>query len=187
MPYRTFRNKLKRIVLHHILHVDDSPERIAFGAAIGMFIAWTPTVGAQMIIAVTLAALLRANKAVTLPLVWITNPITVMPIYLFNYKFGLALLTGSWSPAPEVKANLERLTQQTIKMNIFSHSYWRDFSRLVVDISWPLWVGSVTIGVIAGLATYLGTRRMIKRHRLKVERRRGAAAGREQPTMTAKD
>ena len=45
-----------------IVMLDDTPHSIALGTAIGLFIAWTPTVGIHMILVVALALLFRANK-----------------------------------------------------------------------------------------------------------------------------
>ena len=46
--------------------------------AVAMFITFTPTVGLQMILSVFFAWLLRANKAVGIPIVWISNPATTL-------------------------------------------------------------------------------------------------------------
>ena len=51
-----------RFVKFRILHVDDSPQRIARGIAIGFFTAYLPVFGLHMLIALMLAWLLRANK-----------------------------------------------------------------------------------------------------------------------------
>ena len=74
--------KSRRFIVHRVLHADDTPHRIALGVAAGLFIGLTPTVGFQMVLAVALAAALRANKVVCIPMVWITNPFTIIPIYI---------------------------------------------------------------------------------------------------------
>ena len=68
--------KARNILVHRVLGVDDSPHRIALGVAVAFFVAWTPTLGFQMVLAIALATVLRANKAVTVPIVWLTNPVT---------------------------------------------------------------------------------------------------------------
>jgi len=161
------RRKTKDIFLHHILHADDSPGRIALGAAIGMFVAWTPTIGAQMLIAVSLAAFLGANKAVTLPVVWITNPVTVVPIYWFNYRLGYFLITGDWHSGGAVRGKIVEMCRASLGTNIFSDTYWRDLTRLMVDIGWPLWTGSIFTGLILGLITYVAIRQIVLRHRFR--------------------
>jgi uncharacterized protein (DUF2062 family) len=45
-----------------------------------VFVAFTPTVGIQVIV-LFLTWLLCANKAISLPIVWLSNPATIVPIY----------------------------------------------------------------------------------------------------------
>ena len=48
--------------------------------------------GAQMILAGFLAWMFRANKAVSVAVVWISNPGTMLPIYWYCYRIGSAVL-----------------------------------------------------------------------------------------------
>ena len=84
---------------HNVLHADDPPHRLALGAAIGVFVMFTPTIGFQMLISVLIAWLLKANKAIGLPVVWISNPATFIPIFYPSYLVGRVLL--GWEPVSE--------------------------------------------------------------------------------------
>ncbi|MDA1054245.1 MAG: DUF2062 domain-containing protein [Planctomycetota bacterium] len=86
--FRSAWRKCRRFVLHSVLHTDDPPARLALGAAIGMFFMFTPTFGFQMLLVVFVAWLLRANKAVGLPIVWISNPATMIILYYPCYYIG---------------------------------------------------------------------------------------------------
>ena len=87
-----FYVKSRRFVFHNMLHCDDPPHRIALGVAIGMFFTLTPFIGVQMVLVVGAAWLLRANKVVGIPLVWISNPATFVPIFYPCYVIGRTLL-----------------------------------------------------------------------------------------------
>ncbi len=105
MPIKYAIQTAERFFIYRVLHVDDTPHRIALGVAVGIFVAWTPTFGLQMILTVLLATLLRGNKLVGLPFVWISNPVTAWPIYFkMNYPLGKAILR---SP----KIDLDRLRE----------------------------------------------------------------------------
>ena len=90
--YRFYSWRVRRFVLRSLLHTDDPPHELALGVAIGVFVTFTPTVGFQMVLTVFLAWLLRANKAVGVPIVWITNPATIIPIYYSCYVVGRSML-----------------------------------------------------------------------------------------------
>lgn len=66
--------------------------RSASGAfAVGLFCAFVP-IPFQMVPAAALAILFRVNLPISIALVWITNPVTMPPIYYFCYKLGAWLL-----------------------------------------------------------------------------------------------
>jgi hypothetical protein len=74
-----------RAICGKLLMLDDTPHRIALGMAIGVFISWTPTVGFQMLAAVPLAYLLRANRVAGVIGVYLSNPFTLVPMYWLDY------------------------------------------------------------------------------------------------------
>ena len=82
-------------MLHSILKADDPPHRLALGVAIALFVTFTPTIGFQSVLVVALAWLFGANKLVGLPLIWISNPATFVPIYYPAYRLGKWVLGGT--------------------------------------------------------------------------------------------
>ena len=59
--------------------------------AIGVFCAFIP-VPFQMLIAAVLAVMLGANILIAVPVVWISNPITMPPMFYFCYLLGAWIL-----------------------------------------------------------------------------------------------
>ena len=83
-----------RPVLRWVIKLRSSPRAIAGGLALGTFIAFTPTVGVQLILAFVAATFFNMNRPAAMIPVWITNPVTVAPIYTFNYWLGATVWGG---------------------------------------------------------------------------------------------
>ena len=67
---------------------------VASGTFIGLFLAFVP-LPSQMVLAAAMAVLFRANLAISIALVWITNPLTIAPIFFMAYKVGTVFVGGS--------------------------------------------------------------------------------------------
>jgi hypothetical protein len=126
------------------------------GLAAGMFFAFVP-VPWQMLLAATAAALLRFNMPVAVAMVWITNPVTIPPIFFACYQFGAWLLGTpplDWAYEPSLD--------------------W--FLKRAGDLGWPLLVGSLTIGVVASTTTFVIADLLWRRHIINKFRRRRVVA-----------
>lgn len=78
--------------------------------AIGLFCMWIPF-PFQTLIAAACALLFRANLPLSVALVFITNPVTIPPMFYFAYKLGnlvLSLPTGEFS----MELSMHWLTQR---------------------------------------------------------------------------
>ena len=135
-------------ILRHHCGLDDpsQPHRVALGVALGMFVAFTPTIGFQMVIVLALASVLRANKLVGVPLVWISNPLTIPAIFYAGYSLGRVVLGWPrldplwWRALAEPPSGWWEIT-------VF---YW----NRVAQIAAPLWLGLVLFGLLAAVASY---------------------------------
>lgn len=59
--------------------------------ALGLFVAWLPIPFQMALVAVT-ALWLRVHLPVALVAVWVSNPVTTLPMLYVSYRFGLAVL-----------------------------------------------------------------------------------------------
>lgn len=156
---RLFNRNARRFLLHNVLHADDPPHRLALGAAIGIFITFTPTVGFQMVLIVFVSWLLRANKVIGLPLAWISNPLTMVPIFYFCYKAG-AVMMGSSGVSRQWWRELARPPDGWWEGVTF---YW---FRLM-EIALPLWTGCLVVATLLALMTYVVVNRLVRFYRLR--------------------
>jgi len=159
--YKRYKGRVRRFVVHSLLHADDPPHRLALGFAIGMFVSLTPTMGFQMALVVFLAWMLRANKAVGVPLVWLTNPATMVPIYYPMYLVGRRLL-GSEPIAWEWWLELGKPppTEGWWETAMF---YW----NRTLEIAAPLWLGCILCASVVAVASYFIVYYLVAAYRMR--------------------
>lgn len=153
-----------RTLLRHILMLDDTPHSIALGTAVGVFVGMTPTVGIQMILVVVLSFLTRRvfrfNVIAALIAIYISNPVTTVPIYWFDYTVGSLFFEG------------DNIKREEFAQLLVYHSFtewWNHISTLFVRIGAPLLVGAAVVATPCGVVTYFLMRWLLLRfHRRKV-------------------
>ena len=178
MPHRYIIRRFRRWFIYRVLHVDDTPHRIAMGIAVGIFVAWTPTIGLQMILCVLISALVGANKFVGLPFVWLSNPLTVIPIYGPNYMVGNWLLGGkySWPSFMEDARAMMFQGEGNILLRTVARiqSWW----AATVEVFLPLWLGSLLVAAVLAVGTYFTIARIVTIYRQRQGLRRRILAER---------
>lgn len=123
-------------IFHHMLWRNDK-RSIAGGLSLGLFIAFTPTIPFQMILATGGALFFRVNLPVALAACWITNPLTFLPVYMSAWKVGKYvvdhfILIEEVLKLYPLRTRSGRLMQQTIYLWIGR----RALTRYMVFESW---------------------------------------------------
>lgn len=154
--------RLQQIVIHNILHLDDTPHRIAWGVFIGTVVAFTPTLGFQIVLYLALAALLRANKVSGIPMLFISNPFTAVPVYYMTWWVGAAVLHPTKEVTRATIHNWLGNSGRELKNNgiesLLDHEFWVETGRLMASTGGELWIGGLLCGLILGLPAYFITR-----------------------------
>lgn len=143
--------------LRALLMLDDTPHSIALGAAIGVFVAFTPTVGVQMLVVLLIAGLTRPlfrfNRVAALIAVYISNPLTMVPLYWFNYTIGRLYFPSTMS---------REEFAEVFQYRNFAE-WWDAVTLLFVDLGVPLVAGSLIVGGACGIVTYPLMLRLLRR------------------------
>ena len=124
--------------LRSLLRLDDPPHKLALAFALGVFIAFSPTLGLHTLTCLVLGWALRLNKLVILSAAFINNPWTMVPLYGFCIWFGIKI-TGDNVAVPHIAWN--ELT--------FSNSY-----LVLKPYLWSYVAGTLIVGAVAAVISY---------------------------------
>lgn len=157
-PRRSWRRSLRYANLR-LGRLNASRHAIALGIAVGVFAAFQPILGFQMLFAAAAAWLLRASVGAALAGTFVGSPLTWPFMWLASYQIG-ALLTGS-------------------PHNITFRELWRALAgigavaapdmvgsaagRLAWQVLYPLAIGAVPLGLLAGAVIYAMVVRTVPR------------------------
>lgn len=103
--------------------------------SIGLFVAFLPFPG-HMLMSALAALALRVNIPVAAVVTWVSNPLTVGPMYYFEYRLGVNILN-----VPPKPFNFE------LSLDWVTHTF--------VHIWQPMLLGSVLLGALAALVGYV--------------------------------
>ena len=124
-------------VLHRRLWLVDR-QSMAVGLSLGLAVAMLPPAPVQTLVATTLAILCRANIPLAVSAVWVSNPLTWIPLLHLQENLGERVLFGSGTG--EERTRFEMISSLTLGVvlsaalisllsySIF-HCLWGIFSR----------------------------------------------------------
>lgn len=172
---RVRRKRSWLTLLRLAVHSRGTPEAIARGVAIGILIALSPTIGFQVVLALVLATLLRANRIAALVPVFLTNLATLPPVFGFTYMVGSRILPGR--PPEKVRALLLRIAGRMRQHEFYNlPEQFREFVRIGRDLFWPMLLGGLIVGAACAALAYPATlwvvRRLRRRRSLRLAGRR---------------
>ncbi|MFO7907114.1 MAG: DUF2062 domain-containing protein [Planctomycetota bacterium] len=173
--------EIKRWVIddfRKLIDLGTPAEEIALGMAVGVFLGWLPIVGIQMITVLVLAVpFKKINKPAAFLAVWISNPLTIMPIYLSIYWVGTFFYPGEHLRSITIVR--EKLRGVMAVSGPFDQ--FRACIGLGADVLVPMFIGGTIIGALSFVPTYMLTRRIVIAYRWKRRRhKRKKALGKTQ-------
>lgn len=147
-------------LLTHPVYFSAGRRAVSGGIALGLFIGLLP-IPAQTLLAIFCALLLRVNLPLAALSVWISNPLTFVPLFYFAYRIGAVLLDMPADAIPP-EANLTWIGAEIALI-------WR-----------PLLYGSLLIATSAASIAYLSisaTWHIVTLRRYRQRHRKPAANG----------
>ena len=158
---------------HRLRRLPDTPHRIAFGLAIGVFVSFTPFFGIHVGAAIALAWALRANVVASVIGTLAGNPVTIPLIAPIALGLGRKILgygvTGR-DPSRIQDAFGQFFTglwDSLLSLFGYGDSEWYKVLRFVEDVIWPYLVGGLLPGLVAAVASYYVTRPLVAAYQMR--------------------
>lgn len=170
---KSFLLRAKQFIKFRIIHVDDSPHRIALGVSLGLFTAFLPFLGIHTITAFALAFITRSNKVVAVLCSWLSNPLTVIPIFVPCYALGRAVVSIFRDSPPANIDQTSEILKQSFSFSgmvnaLTSSNFWKELATLFGKIGLELTTGCLICGTTAAITSYFIIYKMIVAHRKKI-------------------
>jgi len=128
------KDKIKQVI-----QINDSPHKVALSFGVGVFIGMSPFFGIHTILGIAGAWIFNLNKFATIVGVYITNPLTIVPIYTFCTWVGAEIL-GIKQLIPDINWN--------------EMSFYRLIHEMK-PILMPFFFGTAFVGLISGVLSYI--------------------------------
>lgn len=149
--------KIRSFLTHQwrtLITLQDSTDNVLNGFTLGVFIGFLPIMGVQIMLVLAISLVARFNVIAATIAVFITNPLTAIPIYLFNTQVGVWVL-GS------------KISRQDF-LNLRNVQSADEFFTIVMNLGyavlWPLCLGSLIVALVCSLLTYFGMKPILKKY-----------------------
>ena len=161
-------NLCREKIINPVLHSTAPVSEVSLGVAVGVFLGLTPTVGAQMYLVAIVWSIYRYifrghfNLPVGVAMVWISNPLTMVPLYYLFLLTGYLLLETKNVLSYELfTETLTRISEPagTWEMVIAGAHF------LLIDLGWSMIIGSLVYAVPGFIISYFVTAKIVASHR----------------------
>lgn len=139
-----------------------TPDYIARGWAIGMFIGCAVPFGAQLIISIPLSFILKGSKIGAALGTLLTNPVSIWFIYPVQCYVGNKLIGGNFTyEAIKDKVDL-----------VLENQSWGTLFELGLELATSFLVGGLLLAALTTPVTYWGVRKLVINYRKFMESRK---------------
>jgi uncharacterized protein (DUF2062 family) len=168
--FENFRRLLHFRLVVPVLRAKHPPSYTARSVAVGLLVAMTPTVGAQMVIVLAIWFVVRFirpawdfNVVIAMLWTWITNIFTLAPVYYLFLITGRVMQGGSGGHSG-YDAFTEQLNRTLDSQTGFIESLWIYIVDLFEIWGLPMFLGSIPWAIMsAGLGYWWSLRVATKR------------------------
>lgn len=141
-PWGTRLKRRVRFVYLKFIRLRGHPKELARGLAAGVFAGMFPLFGLQTVMGIAIALRIKGNPLMAAAGTWISNPLTYLPVYAFNYRLGCWILgrqpVNLFSDVESLKTLLETSTDVGVALMLGSFVMGLAFGALSYVVGLPL-------------------------------------------------
>ncbi|MFO7809818.1 MAG: DUF2062 domain-containing protein [Candidatus Delongbacteria bacterium] len=157
--------RILRIIKYYFLlfvRKEDSPENIAHGFAIGIFIGFLPVIPFQTLFTLLICTIFKTNKlAGVIGSTAITNPFSAMPVFYAQHFLGRIFILNDFS--------YERFNQLFIH---FSLSNINEVGKDIITMFKMVSIGGIILGIILYPVMYYISKTYIIKFRTRIREKK---------------
>ena len=154
--------------INPVLHSRAPVSEVSLGVGVGIFMGLTPTVGVQMYLVAIVWTIYRYvlgrhfNLPVGMAMVWISNPLTMVPMYYLFIATGYLVFDVQHGLSYQHFAeSLSIISQTGDTMDQIAEG----IRFLLVDLGWPMVIGGFVYAVPFSIISYYITKYLVTSHR----------------------
>lgn len=133
------KEKLKRFIKYEN-ELRHNPHKLALSIAIGLFIGFLVPIGFQTMVLIPTAFIFHVNIFLAFISTWVSNPVTVVPLYFGMFKIG-ELITGNQVPFDLVEKFIHNPT-------------WEQFTNIGSQALLNYGIGAFLVAAIFSISSY---------------------------------
>jgi len=159
VPERRNWRAIGKYYYYKLVRQAGTPEYLARGTALGLFVGFLVPIGFQLLIVLPLAILFKASKVLAGSCTFVTNWVTVIVIYPIQCLVGSYLLFQ-----PLNYASVKRDFAELVKIDGMV-DFLKALFNLGLDVAIPFLVGGLVFGLVFGALGYWLTLTTVRAYR----------------------
>lgn len=134
----------------------DTPRRTAAAFAFGVFLSFSPFLGLQILIGMTVALALRLSRVAVFAGLCTNLPWLMLPWYSLTTFGGAVLLRAPVDTS--VAASLGSL----LELPVYQREFWAGAAQALAPFFWSFVIGSVAGAAVVALLAYVSVVRLLE-------------------------
>jgi|CXWL01.1.fsa_nt_gi uncharacterized protein (DUF2062 family) len=143
--------------IRNLASSSENPRRVVAAFAFGVFVSFSPFIGLQLLLAMSIATLLRLSRVAVFVGLWANLSWFMLPWYT------LTTLAGAYLLRIPISSELTAELAVVMEHPVYRASFWMRLAELAGPFLWAYLLGSTLGAAVVGVATYAALAAALRR------------------------